>query len=139
MGTDIYLCVEHCSPYGDWELVPAPGTNHFDWDRGRNYELFAMLANVRNRYDIEPISQPRGIPGNVSPLLAEELRWGGHSRSYHTVAQLLAYDWDAVFDNDGTVESYADAAGRFYRETLPELQALDPEPNNVRIVFWFDC
>lgn len=34
--------------------------------------------------------------------------------------------------------TYAEAAGRFYSEVLPNLQKLDADPNNVRIVFGFD-
>lgn len=44
--------------------------------------------------------------------------------SYYTKAS-----WD---------ETYACAAGSFHSETLPALRALDENPENVRIVFWFD-
>ena len=34
--------------------------------RDRHYGMFAKLANVRNYWDIDPISEPRGIPEDVS-------------------------------------------------------------------------
>src|SRR5262249_2591595 len=70
-----------------------------------NYNLFGILANVRNGSGFAgcdtgdgfvPISVPRGLPGDVSDeVRAETNRWGedGHSHSWFTVAELLAYDW----------------------------------------------
>ncbi len=43
-----------------------------------------------------PISEPRGIPENVSEQVKSEAdRWDGdgHSHSWLTIAELLAYDW----------------------------------------------
>lgn len=64
---------------------------------GRNYALFAKLADVRNNGDIQPISGERGIPNDLSPLVAYEYACGEsdwHSASYYTVDELLAYDWN---------------------------------------------
>lgn len=72
----------------------------------RNYDLFAMLANVRNGYGFAgcdtgngfiPIAMPRGLPEDVSPTIKTKSdRWGcdGHSHSYFTIKELLDYDWD---------------------------------------------
>lgn len=72
---------------------------------GRNYDLFAILANVRNGYGFAgcdtgdgfvPICMPKGLPEDVSePVEREAEAWDGdgHSHSYHTLADLLAYDW----------------------------------------------
>jgi hypothetical protein len=75
------------------------------WD-GRNYDLFAMLANVRNGRGFAgvptgegfvPIALPRGIPEDASPEAAAFLdSFGpdGHSQTFLTLAELDDYDWD---------------------------------------------
>jgi hypothetical protein len=35
----------------------------------RNYSLFALLANVRNSAGVKPISEPRGLPEDVSEIV----------------------------------------------------------------------
>lgn len=60
---------------------------------GRNYNLFGMLAGVRNRDDDFAVT-PRGIPWDVSPEVkkaAEEWDSDGHSHTYlylHELASL---------------------------------------------------
>ena len=70
---------------------------------GRNYNLFSMLADVRNgyisngnTYVITPISEPRGVPSDVSDAYKEYVEeWGadGHSHSYFTLAELDTPYW----------------------------------------------
>ena len=58
---------------------------------GRNYELFAILADVRNFGENKPMSEPRGLPKDVSKIVkSESKRWGedGHSHSYFTLKEL---------------------------------------------------
>lgn len=65
--------------------------------RGRNYTLFAFLADVRNYWDVEPLAQPRGIPKDISDDLKEVIDdWGGdgHSHSWFTLKELLDADWN---------------------------------------------
>lgn len=83
----------------------------------RNYNMFAILANVRNGRGFAgvdtgdgfvPISEPRGLPFNVSPeVKADSEHWGvdGHSHSFFTVAELMAYDWTQVTTSRGTVDA----------------------------------
>lgn len=115
MGCDIHMYVE--------KLVSGKWTAADKWERdpeddnrlsvpygrgiygGRNYNLFAILANVRNGRGFagldtgdgfNPIALPKGLPDDVSPEIKEcAERWGvdGHSHSFFTVAELLAYDW----------------------------------------------
>ena len=73
---------------------------------GRNYNLFAILANVRNGRGFAgcdtgdgfiPIDMPRGLPIDVSPQVDNESNgWGvdGHSHSWFTLEELLEYDWE---------------------------------------------
>lgn len=77
---------------------------------GRNYNLFAILADVRNEYDIKPIDMPRGLPVDVSnEVQGENHDWdlGGHSYSYFTFKELLDYDWENhSVENEGFVDEY---------------------------------
>lgn len=73
---------------------------------GRNYDLFGMLANVRNGSGFagvdtgdgfKPIAMPRGVPEDASQYYKNEVAsWGedGHSHSYFTLDELEAYDWE---------------------------------------------
>lgn len=90
----------------------APKTEHPY--AGRNYDLFAFLADVRNGYGfagvdtgdkIKPIADPKGLDelryAEESERLsdrvaAERYRWGedGHSDSWFTVKELIEADWD---------------------------------------------
>lgn len=108
------VAVESYRPYGDdervsFQLAPAEGDEPYrslrPWD-GRNYDLFAILADVRNGRGFagvktgegfEPIADPRGVPEDAHPETAEFMdSYGcdGHSHSWYTLAQLRAYDWD---------------------------------------------
>jgi hypothetical protein len=59
--------------------------------RGRNYDLFAVLADVRNYGDTKYICQPKGLPEDVSQIIKNESdRWSsdGHSHSWFTLKEL---------------------------------------------------
>jgi len=85
---------------------------------GRNYDLFAILANVRNGYGFAgcdtgdgfiPIDEPRGLPGDVTDDVKKESDgWGinGHSHSWFTLRELLEYNWDKqVTEHRGVVSA----------------------------------
>jgi hypothetical protein len=133
MGTDIHIAVEIRKPDG-WHLIDVPVTEN------RNYRAFAVLANVRNGYgfagsdtgdEVTPISEPRGLPDDMSPELRHKLEdderaapafededeqyfWlGDHSFSWVTLKEMLDYDLDAPV----TVRGYvSEQAARDYRE-----------------------
>lgn len=179
MGCDIHLWVERRTPAGwawvrevpeaardPWlvEQAAAPNQNAYyaraavsRWYDDRNYVLFAILAGVRNYWDVTPISLPRGWPVDLSPELADHIRKadddadgtyydthqgipfpGDHSASWLTVADLQAYQWDTVIPEDGKTWNVMEATEWFRTVTIPALAALDPDPANVRIVFNFD-
>lgn len=68
MGCDIHGVFQcHDSTTGLWEDVSS------NYGQDRHYQLFAVLADVRNGYGfagtktgeyVEPISEPRGLPGD---------------------------------------------------------------------------
>lgn len=118
MGTDIHVCVE-VREWGQWRAVTEPNAWYDEeandeaehsltgwlWS-DRCYDLFAVLASVRNRFGfagsdrgerVVPISEPRGLPYDVSGRISEESNRLGddvHSRSWVTLRELLGYDWD---------------------------------------------
>jgi hypothetical protein len=100
----------------------------------RNYDVFAILANVRNGYGFAgvdtgdgfvPISEPRGLPEDLSPEIADVLAreeddaeddfdwsdpqyfWmGDHSHSWLTVLEILDYDWTRTTKKRGWVDPW---------------------------------
>lgn len=116
MGCNIHLAVEVRQANG-WQRAEPMEPNPYasvegevpeirqSWYDGRNYRLFAMLADVRNGSGsagadtgdrIEPIADPRGLPDDASEEVRQSSeRWGidGHSHSYLTLAELLGVDW----------------------------------------------
>ena len=127
----------------------------------RHYGLFGWLADVRNYSRLPPISQPRGLPTNLSlAVLHESATWGldGHSYSWLSLAELLEADYEQiVWDrrvmrqessgvwNGAALANEGEGKHLSLRECLPDsyfkmLEVLKTlgEPENVRIVFWFD-
>ncbi|MHA1286396.1 MAG: hypothetical protein ACTSPB_03215 [Candidatus Thorarchaeota archaeon] len=129
MGCDIHMYVEVKKndlwekagkifdyPYYDPDAPSQIGEDGYEWNprktdepyMGRNYDLFAILANVRNGYGFagiptgrgfKPIDMPRGLPRDVSKeikKLSDEWGLDGHSHSYFTLKEILDYDWDQV-------------------------------------------
>lgn len=129
MGCDIHLYVEKRTEKG-WEVLKGKNPLHEnfkdepefgirDWlYDGRNYSLFAILARVRNRSNLKPISEPRGIPNDASPaILKEKEDWGsdGHSHSWYTFKELLDFDWEGnTVNHEGFV---TEAVYKHFKET----------------------
>lgn len=128
MGCDIHFYVERVedgawasadrwTPDGDSEANEPPVTLDYkdSFYHDRNYDLFAILAGVRNGRGFAgcdtgdgfvPISEPRGLPEDLSPQVrAEAERWDGdgHSHSWLTVQELLDYDWTQTTTHRGFV------------------------------------
>ena len=87
MGCDIHVCLEV-------KLRGADTWEHFLHSTGnRCYRLFGRIAGVRDE-EVEPISYPRGIPGDASALTkalcsAVEHYSFIHSRTYLTASELI--------------------------------------------------
>lgn len=136
MGCDIHLFVE-VKKDGKWCYHPVQETcltEEFwdeekkepmtDYDKlfahplyvGRNYDLFAILANVRNGRGFagvvtgdgfKVIARPRGVPKDASiEYLAQVGSWcnDGHSHSYLTLHELQMFDWDQKTRKTGIVD-----------------------------------
>lgn len=114
MGCDIHLFVEKCVD-GKWQVVEDPpcgwchgtGVDHgaqcFSCKGGkrsrepwafhdRNYQLFAILAAVRNYHGATALFPDRGVPADASDrgvALADEYGEDGHSHTHFTLAELI--------------------------------------------------
>lgn len=118
MGCDIHMYVEKKKADGTWKAMDKwveeaeddePSYWNADYNslvyNGRNYNLFAILANVRNGYGFAgcdtgegfvPISEPKGLPDDVTEEVkrcSDQWDCDGHSHSYLTLKELLDYDW----------------------------------------------
>lgn len=135
MGCDIHLFIEIKNEadqwvHHDWRAKHKDGEDEDGspiynyeslfkdpFDVGRNYNLFAVLADVRNGRGfagvdsgdaLNTISDPRGMPIDVTSEVSEEAdSWGddGHSHSYHTLATLELFDWNQVSIQRGIVDA----------------------------------
>jgi hypothetical protein len=154
MGCDIHIYAEIKTGDG-WEKVGAIFPNpYFDITRpsitdddgyvwnakledepysGRNYDLFALLADVRNYDEIDPIDYPRGLPDDVSDKIAEisnDYGADGHSHSWYLLSELIEY----AKDNLHVAKELDD----FFENTIENLKKLSDNPDDVRVIFWFD-
>lgn len=134
MGTDIHMAAE-VRKNNKWELVKQE-VFPYPYEDGaltscpymaRNYDLFAMLADVRNGYGfagcptgtiITPIADPKGYPEDMDPetmkMMSEE-----HSASYLTLQELLDYDWEGQFKRTTGVVSKNEYAQTLYHGKHP--------------------
>lgn len=129
MGCDIHLSVEaKGGEHGRWRrldrTISIPDWRsttpyRLDWGDHRNYNAFAMLANVRNGFGFagidlgegfEPIDTPRGLPADCSIEVQEDSdNWGvdGHSHSWFTLRELLNLEhtgyWNKVTTHRGMI------------------------------------
>ncbi len=137
MGCDIHIQIER-RVNGKWERVPWRDTYRFAgapfWESGqllmpegfdgRNYNLFGVLADVRNGTwgePVTPISQPRGFPADMVDPLPEDgddaYRLGDHSYSWLSLAEIDAYDWTAPLKMRGWVSH--EVAEKFRADGIP--------------------
>lgn len=127
MGCDIHLYVEKRDVLGQWQSADTwePNKYYEDGDEyepqytipyenrfysGRNYGLFAILADVRNGVGFagvktgkgfNPIAPPRGLPDMLSEQVrmeADSWNGDGHNHSWFTLQELLDYDWTQYTD-----------------------------------------
>jgi len=104
MGCDIHVLLErkrHINGEEKWVNIDYWKKNHYDggfsrldFYDGRCYDLFALLADVRNRGTVEPIAERRGIPSDASVTTLEEYSYwdlDAHSASHYTLKELMDY------------------------------------------------
>lgn len=152
MGCDIHCYAERRTTDGYECLSDA---KPFDW---RSYGMYGFLANVRNYSAVPPISMPRNLPVDMSPdVRAASEAWAsdGHSHSWLSVAELLAFDYNAEMEDrrevrqvgpnawdGGCTADRGNGKRTTFREFLGEAYFADliklRDAEADRIVFWFD-
>lgn len=101
---------------------------------GRNYNLFSALCGVRSfSFSGNPprISNPKGVPKDASPSylqMVEQWNSDGHSHNWNTLRELEAFDWSA----------YGETCNEFREEVIPKMKRYSSNPDDVRIVYFFD-
>lgn len=133
MGCDIHSFAEKKNSDGTYSPV------FYTPFEDRHYGLFAFLADVRNYSQIEPLSQPRGMPADASQAIVDELKsWedDAHSVSYFTLAELVRVDYEKKIEDHRSVvtESLRDFLGTDYFYSLKRMNDLAVD----RVIFWFD-
>ena len=148
MGCDIHMYPE-VRRNGAWEFVYEFDTtdkywtkvevdeieaydraNRFSYD-DRNYSLFGHLAGVRGG---DPFIEPKGFPDDASAKVKHQYsedNGDAHTPSWLTLKELQSFNWKKA-DNYGVKGFPA------FEEVIDRLASLDPDPENVRVVFWFD-
>lgn len=122
----------------------------------RHYGLFGWLADVRNYSAVPPISQPRGLPDDVSSELYAvymEEEPDSHSATWLSLDELIDFNYDAYLEdrrvmingNGGCTARPGEGVLETYRGFLPDVYFRDLEilahqndPANIRIILWFD-
>jgi hypothetical protein len=136
-----YYDAEEAAKYGETYQGPEYSVPSPAYDGpfyiGRNYGLFAVLAGVRNYGNTIPISQPRGLPKDISPELfqvSEGYGSDGHSHSFFTVKELEAADWEKpIYDFS---QRFIEVINNVKKKAEEEFGVTDP--TNIRFVFFFD-
>ncbi len=125
MGCDIHLIVE-AKTYAGWHSIHHP---HID----RWYALFSLMAGVRSYDDSPPpISQPRGLPSDVSDI-ARIILAGDDNQS---LSWLSSEEWERVCATMGK-----DAVRSDLSDVVPYEVAGDYRDKRIldyRVVFAFD-
>lgn len=107
--------------------------------RGRNYALFGLLTNGEVRHDVGfgfPFHQD--IPEDTSEVIAADYKaWDSyaHSPNYLTVKQLKEKAMELLVISDPEAREYLPMLTRLI-DGLPKTD--NPDPEEQRIVFWFD-
>lgn len=144
MGTDIHAAIEYWDGYrwtallwpnkwagedfGDPEPEPAM-TAQLDFDR--NYNAFAILANVRNGRGFagvitgegfNPLSDHRGLPDDITKE-GQHACSGDHSDTHVYLDEILAYDWTQQTTLYGVVDAVT-------FEKWDRVKEWDPRPDS---------
>lgn len=61
----------------EWEMPHSLSMGEGIYTGSKDYTFFAAIAGVRNKTDIPPLYEPRGLPSNLSRVVKQHsLAWG---------------------------------------------------------------
>lgn len=149
MGCDIHVHIEIFYK-GKWRHYAAPNVNRW-------YDLFAVMAGVRNYSEIDPISEPKGVPANMSEITKMEFNyWGSdvHNHSWFDEKEIdLLSSWlrnrmkkenGSFLDFDlefgvlnGTYLLGNGLTSFLHSKGNPD-SSIPKELESLRMIFWFD-
>ena len=105
----------------------------------RNYSTFSILAGVRSSFNVKPISEPKGIPEDVSKETKESIEWwngDGHSHSYLTLKELDTFDLtDYKKTKVKVLKAFYDAFIGFGGILPKEMSVEETRPGDIRECF----
>lgn len=140
MGCDIHGAIEYYAKHRD------------RWNHERNitvdrwYNLFGVLAGVRNYVNAIPIAEPKGLPKDIDYITEDHFEvwiYNAHSMSWLTLRELQEYDWEQEFldGRDGFKKVKAkDCINLDFEYVIKKMEQLAETfgVDGVRVVFWFD-
>ena len=144
MGCDIHFHIE-IKVDGIWHHYARPNII-------RNYLLFSLLAGVRNSTNLTPISEPKGIPSNITRVTEIDLEYwsnDGHNHSWLSSDEIVILEerWGLLAKeyNIPWVDSDLEMvilSTYFFGNSFAGFKK-HPEDNpkeveDVRFIFWFD-
>lgn len=137
MGCDIHLHIE-LKINGNWENYSATSVP-------RNYQLFGLMAGVRDR-GIEPISQPKGLPDDIS--LITKLHYDSYGAYSHSPSWLNENEIKILKERASKeidLENFLSFEHNFLSDTFifgyyicSEEERAKEFYDDIRFVFWFD-
>lgn len=152
MGADIYSFVE-VKKGGKWLMIEEPIFEYWDGKKinepfwRRDYNVFGFLAGVRNPFYCQQIHPLKGLPDDSewinSKLIKQrfEKDKNYHSHSWLTLKELLKFNYNKsigrIKNEMGGKLTYREHLGDGFFKDLEVLKTLG-NPEDVRVVFWFD-
>jgi hypothetical protein len=160
MGCDIHVYLEKKKKINDveqwvnidhWQKNPYFNMEGYEDERelehvsayqGRNYELFGILAGVRDN-SMNPIDDPRGLPDDISNETRKEYElWGrdAHTPTYFTLDELLDFYQKKPKHRETLDYFLVGIKERFDNEfifTRNNKRNKECE-EKFRVIFWFD-
>src|ERR1700684_1139747 len=135
MGCDIHGVIERRTAYGWKRLEGAYFPNN------RNYDVFAILADVRNGRGFagvkigegfDPIAESRGLPDGYTPdkYSSDDFWLGDHSYSWLTLREVFEYDYEQTTTLCGVRSLAAFAKFEYQRENKREWHRELPCPDS---------
>jgi hypothetical protein len=167
MGCDIHSFMEYRRrpPHEGIEQWSSFGG---ELNPGRNYDLFARFAGVRNYSDVTPIDKPRGFPedagyeareeyhlyitdelGENQATLEDARRWvesgcskyvpnHGGKATWVTDPDAHSESWLTHDEVECALQEYKGPSEPEYTAMLAALRSFEAQGYDSRIVFWFD-